>query len=178
MTTWGNSDEHFFHRNIARYENRPNGWEELIILRHNELVAEDDIVIHFGDFCFASAERGKEMLDQMAGYHILVLGNHDKSIKWAMDIGFQEVYGNHRKGDDTFYMRWSDITSIHPCAETAKASQIVFSHAPLKVLPAGAILNFHGHVHSNPYEEVKQDWHRNLCLDANNLYPVKLSSLI
>lgn len=50
-----------------------------IIQNWNRFVKPNDIVFDLGDFAFASNGRWKELLNQLNGYHYLILGNHDRS---------------------------------------------------------------------------------------------------
>jgi len=54
MNYFFTADEHFGHANIIKYCNRPfkntDEMDSVIIERHNEVVKEDDIVVHAGDF--------------------------------------------------------------------------------------------------------------------------------
>ena len=47
-------DEHYGHRNVIKYCNRPfqdvDEMDREIIKRHNEVVGDDDTVYHLGDF--------------------------------------------------------------------------------------------------------------------------------
>lgn len=104
---WFTSDQHFGHKNVVKYCNRPfkdiDENNEALIEAHNKLVSKDDIVYHLGDFAFRNHKR---YLDRMNGQHHLILGNHDgngwkgagfitvnqhKTIK----IGSQSVYLCH-----------------------------------------------------------------------------------
>ena len=81
VTLWGTSDPHFFHDNIGRYCNRPDGWQELIIANHNAVVQPDDWVLNLGDFAFgrgATRERIIEVRKQLNGRILLGWGNHDR----------------------------------------------------------------------------------------------------
>lgn len=77
-TLW-TSDSHLGHANIIRYCDRPfknvSHMDELMIRSWNEQVAQDQWVIHLGDFSF---EPGK-YLSRLNGKIILVMGNHDNN---------------------------------------------------------------------------------------------------
>jgi len=117
------SDHHFFHGNIIKYCDRPfKDYEEMndvMIKKWNEVVKEDDIVIHLGDFAF----RGKAYLirPKLNGTIILVKGNHDLNIQDT--DGFIIVEGNLIIGN------------------------LILSHRPLEEIPVG-FKNIHGHIHN------------------------------
>ena|ERR1039457_3010624 len=99
------SDQHFAHRNILSYCERPfscvEEMEEGLIANHNSVVSKDDITYHVGDFSF-DVKRIKDILEAMNGKHILIPGNHDwchpdnnryrdYRSKQYLDYGFKEV---------------------------------------------------------------------------------------
>ncbi len=87
------ADWHVGHHHILQYEKRP--FKSAIhmidqyIARANQMVKEDDIVYHVGDFACYGRERGeeglrikaKDILDQLNGTWIMIEGNHDSSNK-------------------------------------------------------------------------------------------------
>lgn len=81
------SDLHFFHKNILKFfrdSTRP--WDtieemhEAIISEWNSLVGEEDVIFHLGDFSMAGGQKTREVVQQLNGTIIWVLGNHDKTI--------------------------------------------------------------------------------------------------
>lgn len=80
MTIWFTSDEHYDHKNIIKYANRPfrdvPHMREEMIARNNSVVGKDDIVWHLGDFSF-QVKTVKEILPRLNGEHHLIAGNHD-----------------------------------------------------------------------------------------------------
>lgn len=81
-TTWFTSDQHFGHARIIELCGRPfssvEEMDEVIIARHNELVAPDDVVYHLGDYAMGDRSRGLGYISRMSGTHILIVGNHEK----------------------------------------------------------------------------------------------------
>lgn len=81
MTTWFTSDEHYDHRNIIRFCDRPFGavleMQREMIARHNAVVGPDDEVWHLGDFSL-NEKTVPQILCQLRGKHHLISGNHDK----------------------------------------------------------------------------------------------------
>ena len=80
---WFSSDQHFFHRNIVKYSNRPfNDVEEMnetLINNHNEVVDKNDIVIHAGDFSFAKKTKTyNKIVSRLNGNNIFLKGDHDR----------------------------------------------------------------------------------------------------
>ena len=76
---WFTSDTHFYHKNIIKYCYRPfNSVEEMnqsLINNWNNVVKENDIVFHLGDFAF---DKWKSIIKQLNGKIYLIVGNHDE----------------------------------------------------------------------------------------------------
>lgn len=97
MSIWFTSDQHFWHKNVIEYCKRPFlSLEEMhrtLIQRHRALVKETDTIYFLGDFCFGGTTKVKEILAQLSGKKVLVMGNHDiqnRAHKWA-ELGFDLV---------------------------------------------------------------------------------------
>lgn len=104
MTTWFTSDQHFFHRNIITYCNRPytsvEAMNEDLILRYNTVVKPEDVVYHLGDFSMSLRGLDK-IVPRLSGRKRLILGNHDKAhpanrrkavpFRVYSDLGFETV---------------------------------------------------------------------------------------
>jgi calcineurin-like phosphoesterase family protein len=76
---WFTSDTHFYHKNIIKYCYRPfNSVEEMnqsLINNWNNVVKENDVVFHLGDFAF---DKWKHIINQLNGKIYLIVGNHDE----------------------------------------------------------------------------------------------------
>ena len=127
------SDTHFGHTNIIDYCTRPfpGGVEEMdetMITRWNEIVPEDGIIFHLGDFAFHGAPKYREIASLLHGRKILITGNHD--------------YRTLKKD------AWPEI---YPGGLTIKIEDriVYLSHFPYRVWPKGC-WNLHGHLHSGP----------------------------
>lgn len=87
------SDTHLGHFNICKYCHRPfqsrSEMDQTIIKNWNEIVPEDGIVVHCGDFMLPHNEDIKEYnryLYQLNGRILLLRGNHDRaSLDWEND---------------------------------------------------------------------------------------------
>ena len=84
MTTFFTSDQHYGHKNICRFADRPfasvEEMDEALIENHNNTVTNQDTVWFLGDFGFAPTNRLKQILRRLNGNKNLVLGNHDKQL--------------------------------------------------------------------------------------------------
>ena len=87
------SDSHLGHFNICKYCHRPfqsrSEMDQTLIKNWNEVVPEDGIVVHCGDFMLPHNEDIKEYnkyLNQLHGRVLLLRGNHDRaSLDWVSD---------------------------------------------------------------------------------------------
>lgn len=85
------SDNHFFHRNIIEYSNRPfrdvDHMNETMISNWNTLVQPTDTIYCLGDFGFSRVDKLQRLFDRLVGQKHLILGNHDKESRklsgWA-----------------------------------------------------------------------------------------------
>ena len=80
MSVFFIADTHFGDGNILRYENRPfatvEEMDQELVRRWNQKVGEEDTVFHLGDVSAHSAEEDRQLLGQLHGKKVLVLGNH------------------------------------------------------------------------------------------------------
>lgn len=65
---------------------------QTLIDNWNAKIASEDLVYFVGDFAFLNLEQMKTILDQLHGRKILIKGNHDRSAKQMLSIGFAEVH--------------------------------------------------------------------------------------
>ena len=87
------SDSHLGHFNICKYCHRPfqsrSEMDQTLIKNWNEVVPEDGIVVHCGDFMLPHDEDIKEYnkyLNRLHGRVLLLNGNHDRtSLDWVSD---------------------------------------------------------------------------------------------
>jgi calcineurin-like phosphoesterase family protein len=90
------SDPHFAHANIIGYCNRPfSDIEEMNLTladNYNRMVGPDDTVVWLGDCFFkGDTERYRNMLTELCGYKILIVGNHDQGDTAMASMGFSLV---------------------------------------------------------------------------------------
>lgn len=144
------SDEHYGHSNIIKFSNRPfsdvKEMDEELIKRNNEIVGDDDIVVHAGDFTFRKVEReAMEYIKRLKGHHVFLKGNHDS---WM-------------KSDDTYHeIKEFDIEKKH----------IVVCHYSMRVWPLSHYNSYHlfGHSHGK-LEGIGKSL--DIGVDTHNYYP-------
>ena len=159
---WIWSDQHFFHKNIIAYSERPYAdvlhMNYSLMMNHNKLVGKNDVVIWAGDVGFAADWKINRELRQYNGYKILVVGNHDL---------------------DHSRMRLLEFDEIHVAYELdLPESKCVITHYPLTKVPDGMI-NIHGHEHADPgkvHNEISNQ-HINVCLELHQYAPISLTEI-
>lgn len=162
------SDTHFNHKNIIAYENRPFSsipeMNEALIRNWNEVVTDDDVVIHLGDVGLGQESQLKTIVPQLKGHKILILGNHDNRPKaFYLDCGFQYV-------TRTFKFNYKGI-------------ELYLSHEPVSRPGDGSHydMHFYGHVHTKGINDNYPTISHNgacLCVERWNYYPVSLDHVI
>lgn len=160
MHRWVISDTHFHHSKILGYCQRPfetvEEMNEVLIKNWNSVINEDDIVYILGDFCFGNKEMLREIVSQLKGRKILILGNHDRLTKGAyLDVGFETVTKNPMIVDEDF----------------------ILSHHPLQG-DLGKFYNIHGHKHKLPSEAQFSPKHFDIGVDDHNFFPHNLDTVI
>lgn len=132
MKVFVTSDTHFGHTNVIKYCNRPfrdaEEMDKALIKNWNETVGKNDTVIHLGDFGFCGRERIKEILSQLNGKKILIMGNHDNyTEEFYREAGFHTV--------SRFPILYNNF--------------YLMSHAPLILSETTPYYNCYGHVHND-----------------------------
>jgi len=83
MKVFFTADTHFNHGQIIEYCDRPFSsvkvMNEALIARWNSRVGKKDFIYHLGDFGFGD---GEEIVRQLNGFKVLILGSHDREEKW------------------------------------------------------------------------------------------------
>lgn len=160
--TWLITDTHWYHDAIKIYANRPDDYNERMLQNCLYLVAAQDTLLHLGDVIFYRAEMLKEMLRQIAGRKILVMGNHDR----------------HRSR--TWYQR----NGFDFACDMLVLGTVLFSHEPVPVFPTGVTVNVHGHFHNDQHRP-RPDWYvtggeayRLLAMEDTDYKPVNLQAFL
>lgn len=150
------SDTHFFHKNILVYEkdNRPfssiDEMNDEMVSRWNDVVGENDYVLHLGDFAFTGLERMKDIVSKLNGKIILLIGNHDNVKRCKLpELGFYRVIEKPFVLDEKFIM----------------------SHEPLIDVPDGMV-NIFGHVHGHKSFLTESENAYCVCVERHNCRPI------
>lgn len=159
---WVWSDIHFGHGNIIKYCDRPfasaDEMNETMIANHNSVVKPEDLVIWVGDVSFMREEPTNEILKQLNGDRILIIGNHDidNKRKRLKVLDFNEHHLLYTIDDPT--------------------TPLLFTHYTMENTPLPWI-NIHGHVHNNPYDVQDSLQHINVSVEVLGYTPMHLNRL-
>ena len=154
------SDTHFFHKKIGEYCGRPHNWQDLIIKRWNQVVGDNDQVLHLGDLTFGSKRKTKEILDDLNGRIYMIKGNHDtKPTGWFDDIGVTLL-----KKPFVVSLPYRNI-------------RLLFSHREIRGIPRD-VINIHGHVHNNKPLISLHENYINTSVEVMNYRPVRIMNLL
>ncbi|MDE2098295.1 MAG: metallophosphoesterase [Patescibacteria group bacterium] len=149
---WLITDTHWNHTRLIELGHRPANFEERIRFQWQRLVAPSDIVIHLGDVILGRKAMLPDILSELPGVKMLIRGNHDdESNGWYLSRGFAAVMDGMLMGD------------------------VWLTHQPHAVLPVGAVLNVHGHIHDNNVPPLRP-YCRLLALEHTQYAPVEMQS--
>jgi len=165
------SDNHFFHRKIIQYQDRPfSTVEEMndeMIVKWNKKVKPEDNVYILGDFALTSGINANELLQKLNGRKHLIKGNHD--------YGFL----NDKDFDHSLFV-W--IKSYEMIEDAGRS--IVLFHYPIASWNKQhySSLHFYGHIHNNaktPHPlmlDLKNAF--NVGVDVNDFEPKTLNEIL
>jgi calcineurin-like phosphoesterase family protein len=152
------ADEHYGHVNIIRFCNRPfeNSFEmdNEIIRRHNEVVTNEDTVIHGGDVSLHSNTNFvfEKYISKLNGKnHIFIKGSHDK---WLRENKYSYIWENNIQGQFIIVCHYA----MRVWARSHYNSWQLYGHS-------------HGKLNS-----VGKQW--DIGVDNNNFYPVSFNQLV
>lgn len=175
--TYFTSDTHFGHRNIIRYCGRPfNSSDHMdaeLIRRWNEVVGDDDVIYHLGDFTLAGHAFARRILAQLKG-RIRVLGypwHHDA--RWLpTSSGPSELYS--RSGHPVEILAPVVVERLE--TPWRRRQQLVLCHYPFAQWDGrhhGA-WHLHGHSHgTHPPDGAMLD----VGVDCHDFRPVTIDQL-
>ena len=186
------SDWHLYHQNVLSFSKRPfkdiHHMHRVLINNYNSTVPENGLCYFLGDVGFSDKEKTKEIISQLNGKKILLMGNHDKGM-----YSFQQVF------DAVIYTASlviaKQIVTMSHCPlhgikreDTSRfknGNPAEYWHGelrpkfkPLIVSNAGQF-HLHGHIHSpnGGKSEVKLGRQWDVGVDGNNYTPVSISQV-
>ena len=187
------SDWHIGHKKVLQLSDRPfKTVEEMaasLVRRYNATVPENGVCYFLGDMGLCKSSTIKEVVDQLNGTKVLVLGNHDKKINAMYAMGFDVV--------------------MYGATITVGGQKVTMTHCPLLGVPRentedmkGSIegenwhgesrenrkiftctdegqFHLHGHIHSPNGGKSQKILGRqfDVGVDANSYTPVSISTI-
>lgn len=172
------SDNHWFHGNILKFENRAFGstheMDEYMIDQWNSVVSKNDLVYHLGDIAFTNNFVVlMKLLHRLNGKIYLMLGNHDHSCqrKGLFPKRFKWI-------DDKLFI--GDVITEKKVNISGKYEKVSMCHYPMASWNAKfhGRKSFYGHVHSQ--DEVMQNTLNsfNVCVDVIGYKPMTFKQVI
>lgn len=189
--TFFTSDWHIGHENVINFSNRPfknkDDMANSLVRRFNSCVGECGITYFLGDFSMGSFEETREVLSQLNGTKICVVGNHDRGVNSLNLAGFDAV--------------------VHRIDLIIAKEKVSLTHCPLRGITREDMANMkgaregehwhgesrhvkfscedegqfhlHGHIHSPNNGRSKKTLGRqyDVGVDANNYMPVSISTI-
>lgn len=165
---WLWSDQHFGHKNILSFSDRPypnlNLMHECLIANHNDRVAHGDISIWVGDVAFLNDNVANEILSQCNGYKILIIGNHD-------------IQGNKSKKLDFDETHLFKHINVAPERGEHGSIDFVLTHYPVHTITGKRHFNLHGHEHVR-HQYTNTPHHINVNCELHNYRPINMNQII
>jgi calcineurin-like phosphoesterase family protein len=182
---WFTSDTHYNHANICSSTTKwtdPVTIREFKTLEHmnahiagniNEVVGQDDILIHLGDWSFGGFESIEHFRNQIVCKNVhIITGNHDHHIENNRG-DCQKLFSSVNKYVE-LNVKWNVGTPLQD------EQNFVLMHFPIASwnnMARGAI-HLHGHVHFNPNMRMQVGKMMDAGCDGNNLYPIQMSEVL
>jgi calcineurin-like phosphoesterase family protein len=180
------SDTHYAHSNICsattKWDNASNLTREFNSLDHmndtlvnniNNMVGEDDILIHLGDFSFGGFDKIQEFRSRILCKNIhLVLGNHDDHISRNKE-NVQSLFSSVQH-----YLKLDIRRPINK--QTVEKFSFVCMHFPIASWDNmnQGIIHLHGHVHLPKHLRVGSGKSLDVGVDGNDLNPYSLDEVL
>ncbi len=178
------SDTHYNHANICRATTNWGGQDNLtrdykslehmnstLVNRINEMIGEDDILIHLGDWSFGGFESIEEFRSRILCKNVhLVFGNHDHHIR-RNKADIQRIFSScqdylHldiRKPEGKEVMKYSMVCMHYPIASWDGMND--------------GVVHLHGHVHLPQQLRLHKGKAMDVGVDGNDLYPISLGEI-
>jgi len=180
------SDTHYAHSNIcsattnwsvndgyARTFSSLDHMNATLINNINNMVGEDDILIHLGDWSFGGFDKVQEFRDRILCKNIhLVLGNHDHHIERNKE-GIQSLFSSVQN-----YLRLEVRRPINK--STTEKFIFVCMHYPIASwhdMNQG-VIHLHGHVHLPANLRIAEGKAMDVGVDGNGLEPISLNEVL
>jgi calcineurin-like phosphoesterase family protein len=182
------SDTHYNHSNICRattnWTSADNLTRDFKSLEHmndtivnniNEIVGENDILIHLGDWSFGGFEMVEEFRSRIICKNVhLVLGNHDEHIDRNKD-NIQRLF--------TSVNHYINLDLRRPSMKgkgQMDKYKFILCHFPIASWDGmnNGVIHAHGHVHLPPHQRIGNGKSLDVGVDGNGLEPISLDEVV
>lgn len=139
----------------------------------NEVVGQDDILFHLGDWSFGGFEQIQEFRDSIVCKNVhIITGNHDHHIENNKE-GIQSIFSSVNK-----YLNLVVEYNIGtPLVDEVRFALMHFPIASWDNMARGAI-HLHGHVHLPFDKRIGRGKMMDVGVDGNGLYPIEMSEVL
>lgn len=182
---WFTSDTHYNHANICSATTKwsdPVTCREFKTLEHmnarlvgniNEVVGQEDILFHLGDWSFGGFEQIELFRNQIVCQNIhIITGNHDHHIENDRE-GIQSLFSSVNKYLN-LNVKWNVGT---PLMGEQRFALMHFPIASWDNMARGAI-HLHGHVHFEADKRIGLGKMVDVGCDGNELYPIEMGEIL
>lgn len=186
---WLITDTHFGHRNIVKFQQRPETHDIIMLSEWIKRVRPEDQILHLGDVWMGGSPwRWAAIISALPGEKFLIKGNHDRTND-AMyrQAGFEVIKPFIRHG---YAFTHRPISTRYPFLGSR-----LERHPDARDLPdPDWHTNIHGHIHRNKLDPNYVDWridpdfpdegrfwagktYINVCVEVTDLAPVQLGNV-
>jgi calcineurin-like phosphoesterase family protein len=182
---WFTSDTHYNHANICSATTTwkdPVTCREFKTLEHmnavivgniNEVIGQDDILFHLGDWSFGGFEQIEIFRKQIVCQNVhIITGNHDHHIENNKD-NCQSLFSSVNKYLNLI-VKWNVNT---PFMGEQRFALMHFPIASWDNMARGAI-HLHGHVHFEKNKRIGSGKMMDVGVDGNELYPINMNEVL
>jgi calcineurin-like phosphoesterase family protein len=178
------SDTHYSHSNICRATTRWTDADSVtrdfkslehmndtLVNNINEVVGQDDILIHLGDWSFGGFEMIEEFRNRVLCKNVhLVFGNHDHHIRRNKG-GIQEIFSSTQD--------YLHLDLRIPKGKEVDKLTLVCMHFPIASWDGmnDGVPHLHGHVHLPRNQRIGQGKVMDVGVDGNDLYPISIQEI-
>ena len=137
----------------------------------NEMVGENDVLIHLGDWSFGGFEQIEEFRNRIVCKNVhLVYGNHDHHIRRNKD-NIQRLF--------TSTQDYIQLDLRIPNGKEMDKLSLVCMHYPIASWDGmnDGVIHLHGHVHLPPHLRINDGKAMDVGVDGNNLYPINIKEI-
>jgi calcineurin-like phosphoesterase family protein len=168
-TTWVGAE------NLTRKFNALNHMNDALVNNINEVVGENDVLVHLGDWSFGGFEKISEFRNRIICKNIhLTYGNHDHHIRNNKE-DIQEIFSTTQ---DYLFL------DVRRPSKDGKGVMDKYSfvcmHYPIASWDSmnDGVIHLHGHVHLPPNLRLGEGKSLDVGVDGNNLHPMSLDEIL